>query len=370
MKRREFLQAGALAGAALGADGCATLGGLAPPEVALSPVGMGAFLGNLDRAMQQVWRRPVPQVFNRAQPAPAIDGKSERLARQALGAILLTGSFHDLAPEDQVHPGMQQRMRANMGLLDEAVLGMNAHLTSLTPTQRADVSAALHQDPDLGLRIIGAIDQEAAAAGVTMGRRTQLRSIAAQACMRLRQSPSMLIEEYAHKVEKVQGRDGSVEQFERQLAAQMGQEAFLAHKERLTLAQAKWQLALAQDDGATPPAPQELSPPPPPPPIGDAPVRGGEDRGDLREREPAGDEQRDLRDESAPKSKPGATLLTVGGILLGCGLLAGGGGVLMAVTSGGSGWIIPGLILITVGALLIIGGLVVLIIGAVQAGRG
>lgn len=375
MNRRDFLRTGVLAGAAVGTGGCATFN-LQPPPNAFSVADMKSFLANLDGAMKQVFSRPLPSVLRPGAPAAkdsATDAQSERLARQGLGALLLSGSFHDLSPEDQVHPGMQARIGQNAQLFDRAALGMNDHLKGLSPTERSDIARSLEEDPELGTRVVALLDGEAASAGVPQARRLKLRTIGLQACSRLRQSPSLVIDEYAAKVEKVAARPGDVEAFERQLATRMGQDAFLAHKEKLLGANQRWHGLLAQEGGG-----EELTPPPPPPPIeqqrrplvSEDPTAWRDQPAEPRKQSETSDDQVSdyTAEERAGYRRSGNILLGVGSGLFGLGAVAGGIGLWVGLSSG-AGWIGAAFIF-TAAGLLVIGGIVCLIIGGVRRARG
>lgn len=352
LNRRDFLRSGALAGAAVGVGGCATLS-LRPPSDAFSLEGMKGFFANLDQAMKQVFSRPPPSLL----PA-ASDPRAERLSRQGLGALLLSGSFHDLSPEDQVHPGMQARIGHSASLFDRAALGMNDHLQSLSPTERRDLSLALREDPELGTRVIAMLDGEAASAGVPQARRLKLRTIGLHACSRLQQSPSLIIDEYAAKVEKVAARQGDAEAFERQLIARMGQEAFVAHKEKLLGASARWQELLARQGGEEEPPPSASRP------AEDPTDWSGQPAAPKRWAEtPVGDRApRDAAPTWSAGLRPGEAALGVGGVLFGLGLLTGLAGLIIGVTS--QLWLTMAYVF-TAAGLLVIAGLVCLIIGLV-----
>jgi hypothetical protein len=369
MNRRDFLRHGALATAAVGAGGCATFN-LQPPSDLFSVRGMKDFIDNLDGAMKQTFTRPIPRVD---EGGPR-DEDAELLARQGLGALLLSGSLGDLSPEDQVHPGMQRRIRANAPLIDRAVLGMNARLQNLTPTERSDVARELTDDPDLGMKVIGMLDGEASAAGVPAARRLKLRTIGMQACSRLRQSPSLVIDEYGAKVEKAAARQGDLEFFERQLAARMGHDAFLAHKEKLISASGRWNSLLAAEG-------EELTPPPPPPPVenrppppeAEDPTQWSNDEAARRRKENADQKWPEGSSEYTTEEREnyrrsGNILLGVGGGLMGLGAVAAGIGIILFVSGAGGGWGVSA-VLFTAAGLLVIGGLVCLIVGGVRRGR-
>ncbi len=332
MERREFLRAGAVAGAgvaSVGGAGCAGLGGLQPPVEIFSTADMKRYLGNLDGAMGAVSTTDavaslLPRgVANPFSPQDPEWIKGDKLVRKTLRALLLSGSFNGLSEDDRMHPGMQGRMERSLGEMDDAMLGMNDYLAGLTPTEHADLARRMRDDPELVMRIVGALDDEAVKAGVSFARRLQMRSIAVDACARLKQSPGLFIDEYDAKVKKIAARDGTVAEAERRLAVRMGQDAFWAYKDRLATAAHRWDVALAQAGDYDAPPPMYGSPPQP-----------GMKRGTI-------------------SIIVGASLLGVGAILTGVGI------AFIGVDLGFA-------IMVTVGALLAPGGLITLIVGLVQ----
>lgn len=342
MERRDFLKVGALSGAgamAVGTSGCSGLSGLtealAPPPLPLSNRDMEQFLARLDHSMNSV---STANALSSLLPQKAIDRlktdepefkKGDQLFRKTVRSLLLAGSFKDLPEEGRVHPGMQERMRRALPEMDEAMLGMSSMFSSLSPTERVDIGRALRKDPGLGMRITEALDSEAVNAGVTLARRMHMRSIAKDTSFRLRQSTPLFIEEYTGKVQKLVDRHGSNEELERRLAAQMGEAAFWDYHDRTVKLASSLQVARADGDdgddnaGSNP----NLSGP-------YAPRTGSEPRG--------------------------GAAMTVGGILLGLGALTAGlGGIIVASGSG------IGLIVITAGAAMGIGGLITLIVGII-----
>lgn len=338
MERRDILRMGALTGAgALGtaAAGCGGLTeALAPPSLPISDSDMKQFLARLDRSMNAI---STTNALSSLLPKKAIDRldtddpefkKGDQLFRKTLRSMLLAGSFKDLPDEGRVHPGMQDRMWRAMPEMDDAMLGMTRMFESLSPTERVDIGRALRKDPDLGMRIVGALDNEAAAAGVTMARRMHLRSIGADTSFRLKQSAPLFIEEYTGKVRKIVDRHGGDEDVKRRMAAQMGQAAYLGYQERLNDLASRWSMG----------------------------------RADSEDEESTNDNVNGPYAPGAgPKKEPrGGTAMTVGGILLGVGLVTAviGASIMAAGEFGG-------VFVITAGAVIGVGGLITLIVGIV-----
>lgn len=394
MDRRNFLKAGAVAGGGMGlsAVGCgAVMEGLSAVPVPsldeLAALNMDGFLKSLDtslgylRSSSSLDSLVSKDVQDLARKDPRFS-KSEEVVRSTMRQLLLTGSFSDLPEVGRLHPGMQARMWSSVQEMDDAVGGMNKMLTSLTPTERADISRLLREDPTVTERVLQTLDEEGAKAGVNEKRRNHMREVGKHACFRLRQSTGLFIDEHDDKVKKVSARDGSVEAFQRRFMAQMGETAFWDyHRRQMALAQAWQQVPGIAQQGAPLPT-GTLAPLPPPPPPGDPgyapPMATGtttvypylqpnpppvySSTSSVVYAEPEVDENgRNLK-----KLKTGTILLGVGGGLLGLGIIA---GVTSAVMVSNSNTAFAGLFVITAAALLGLGGIACLIAGGVIRAR-
>ena len=220
MDRRDVLKLGALA--SVGSSGCASL--LSNPA-SVGTGEMSGFLSALDDAMGAV---AADRSFDRYlahdedPEATARVKRSEELTKKTLRSLLLVGTVQELPPALMAHEGVQQRLRSSMGEFDDAMFGMTSMLEGLSTSERASVSKALRDDPQLGMRIMGSLDEEAAAFGVSLKQRTKLRAVSTQACARLRQSPDLAIAEYTGKMHKVAARHGARAEAERRAAAAIG----------------------------------------------------------------------------------------------------------------------------------------------------
>lgn len=338
MDRRDVLKAGAVA--TLSGSGCASL--LSNPG-SVSSGEMDGFLASLDTAMDSIGNG---KFFERFLPT----SQSEELARRAkhgeeltkktLRSLLLVGTLRELPEEQLAHEGVQKRLRDSMGEFDDAMFGMSSLLENLSPTERAEVSKALQADPQLGMRVMGAVDQEAATFGVSMKQRTQLRALSAHTCARLRHSPELTLTEYTGKMNKVAARHGARAQAERNAAAVIGS-ALL------------WQNQPAEG-GAV--GGGELSPPPPPPPQETPGTAAPQYSPDELQPVP----------EQRPRRRASHVVLTAGGIALGLGLTIIGVG--FAASSGSGGFVLA--LGLTFGGLIGIAGLITLIIGLILLAAG
>jgi hypothetical protein len=239
MKRREALKlgAGAAAGMALGATGCA-LPGVRQVGDRLVPEDMDSFLKGWDNHLAGVEQarfveeyaagylgKPVTAA-QRAELEP-----SENLFRKMLHTMLLTQTFRDLSDEGQKHPEVQKRMLRNAQGVHDTVFAVSGTLENLDAGQRDGLRGILGEKPDLAMGIAEALDIEAARAGITGRRRIQLRSMMAQAGFRLSKSdPGTVIDECVGKVKRASA-PGRAEMLAAQTAAQAGGEAFFRSRE-------------------------------------------------------------------------------------------------------------------------------------------
>jgi len=260
VKRRDFL-IGATGTLAAGATGCANFRELiAPSWPNIMPAEMNDHLTRLDGAMNRIALNPgsghFRSTFERRPPSE----NEVRIFRQGMRSLLLVGNFGDLSLEGQVHPGVQKRLKYSAPEMDSAVLGLMDRMASLSPTARADIKSALRKYPGLADRVLETIDMEAAAVGVPMRRRMQLRTMGNNIVTRLKHSSDMLIDEYVTKCQKVAAQSGSIAEVQRLLAAHMGQKALIARIRQAEAATQRWQklgveeipigYQLLQDEGA------------------------------------------------------------------------------------------------------------------------
>lgn len=337
MDRRDVLKLGAVAG--LGGSSCAGL--LANPGT-VGAGEMNGFLASLDTALDSIASGSFFERFLPANQSPALDARAkhgEELTKKTLRSLLLVGTLQELPPEQLAHEGVQQRLRDSMGEFDDAMFGMTSLLEGLSPTERAQISKSLQDDPSLGMKVMGAVDEEAAAFGVSMKQRSRLRAISSHTCARLRQSPELTLTEYTGKMRKVAARHGARAELERSSAAAIGN-ALL------------WQNQ--STDGTA--AGGTLSPPPPPPPLPPQETPGT----------PAPVDQAPVQPPPRQGVRASHVVLTAGGIALGLGAALFGIGFATSSSSGGVGLALG----ITFGALLGITGIITLIVGLILLAAG
>lgn len=332
MNRRDLLKLGVVA---TSAPGCATVLSAAAPVV---PESIVSIFAKLDAQLNEldsgpVLERLVGDVPNRqhVHTAPKFQ-EGDALARKTLKALLVASTFQSLTPEQWQQPMVTERLTNSMADLDEATLGMTAMLEQLPQQDRKSVGKALRDDPNLGMRIMGAIDEHASDYGVPLEARTKLRAASAQAVSRMRQSPDLIISEVTGKIRKLEARHGVTEEARRRLGTSMAS------------------LALFQD--AQPAEGGGLPTPPPLPVPNREPIESSITPNTPQSAEAEREERKAIAEQRRRQERKttGIVMMTVGGISLGI------GGLLLLTGN---------LVAITVGVLLGASGLVTLIIGLI-----
>ncbi len=224
MDRRAFLGVGAASGLAL----TAPPPGSTPPAPAIPRPGpvddMDAYLARVDGGMDRIARWSVTADH------PAFTGDraaTDTLARSSIQTLYLTGMLGDLPIAQQQHAGMQERLWANLPLMDDALERMYDFLASRTDTDLARVQAALRGPDRVAERIADALDEQAALAGVSEWRRRQVRDTIGLAAWRLaHQPPALIVDEYQDKLARVDASDIAAEARTRWLASMVGERLF------------------------------------------------------------------------------------------------------------------------------------------------
>lgn len=336
MHRRDALKWGAAL--SLGGSSCASL--LNNPG-AMTAATMDEFLTVLDGARESISKGSFFEQFLPQKRTPDLDAKAqagEILAKKTMRSLLLVGTLQELPPEQQAHEGVQQRLRDSMEEFDDAMFGMSDVLRGLNSQERRDVAKALRDDPELGMRVMGAVDEQAAAFGVSFEQRTKLRGISAHVCSRLRQSPELTMTEYVSKMDKFVARHGAQAEQERVLATALTTQ--MIFQQDGTAAGGSSSSGLSPP----PPPPSVTDEQPPPPPAVPRPI----DREPKPERE---------RRRASP------VVLTVGGAVLGAGAIL----IVIGAAANNPTTLLLGL---TFGALLAVAGLITLIVGLILLAAG
>jgi len=319
----------------------------------LASTDVTAFLSRLDASLHSISHDSTLDALLPPDAVARIDdprfSHADALFRSTLRGALVATSFRDLPLAARVHPAVQDRMWSAMDEMDTAVQGIADSLASLTKSERADISRALRDRPELGDSILRALESEAERAGVSAERRAHLRSMGEHACFRLRCSADGFIDEYTTKIRKVRARP--VPEAERYLAAQMGEPAFTREKEWHLAVEREWQNVLREQDLRL--AASEG---------GDSP--SGIDADDAYAPPAGGAQGPPPRPVGLVDPNRGKTVLKVGAWLFGLGVFSGcAGGIL--VQAGSDGPVVAGLISFTAAAVLSFVGLICLLVGAI-----
>lgn len=309
MDRRDVLKVGAAAALA----GCAaeTSRPAVPPP--MTPSEVDGVLAELDATLGRMRAgAPNPEVLLGASTDSVQMQRGHELVVKTFASMHLAATFRELPTDVQARPDVQERMWRAMPEMDDAMLSLTEVMQKLTPAERKALQQRLKDDPELGMRVVEKLDEQAKSVGVNAKRRAQMRAAAAHATWRMtHQSVDSLLDECIDKTRRVVERNGRDAEMQRAVAAKLTE------------------LGLFGPEGAGGAAHLTLA----------SAVGGG-----------------------APPAHRGSKVLLVGGVLLGVAVLVGGGGGLMVATG-----TFAGVLLITAGALLGLAALIVLIVGAVMA---
>jgi hypothetical protein len=357
MQRRELLRGGALVGAGALADttstGCASQLPSLPPAPLPAPEDMDVYCADLESKLASISESEFVDGFvtqfakNQPLSAPrrARVEAHEALFRRSLSSLFLSQTFRDLPAGAQRHPRLQALMQEHLPEVEQTVFDVTDMLETLGAEQREALRGELTRRSDLPMRISEAIDERAAAAGVSVNRRRQLRSMLTQASFRLRHAaPDTLIDEYTTKVRRATAPGGAAQALALQAAARATEDLFFAGPRA-----SPWPTS-----SSVPGAGASLAA---------APATAA-----RRQRSGigAGQPLPSPRAASSPSGSrarpghPGSGTMTTGAWLLGIGAVTFGASVAI-VSAGGTALLVGA----TIGALLFAIGLVVLLVGAI-----
>jgi hypothetical protein len=415
MKRRDVIKLGALAaGAGLGAPGCSLprmLGSLKGPE------GAAAFDAMLDEQLGHLakpgflQRLAEERTGKRMSPeAHAKLAEKDEIFRRLLGTLMISQGFRDLPEETQLEPAVQDRMWRHIDQIASTPFEVSDMLADLDPEQRKQVQRSLRENPELPMELAETLDGRAARAGVSHGRRMQLRSMMSNTSFRLRhQDPGILIDEYVDKVQRLRA-SGPNDAAAIELAQKFNERAFWRHQHLLAdepgasqqtpASPAPAPVAQQPAETAAPAAPVAPAPPPAKDPLAPkffAAAQRAAQRGDckgvedfsryVRRTDPEyhanvfvndpaiatclhGQLPPGMTPEQAPpgpRARPGAKGLKVGAYLLGIGVVV--GGLSAAVLSTGSNAALLGAFGLTAAVILVAMGLIWLLVSAIIYAR-
>ena len=235
MERRELLQMGGLFGIGMtlgGGTGC--LPRVVPRHA--SDAEMTKVLATLDENLERVSRYDMLDDFTRRANTNARYTDNDRaLSRMSMRSLYMSATFRSLPEEAQMHPAMQERVIKQLPEMDEAIFGMTDRMSTLAEDRREFVRAALHRETTGPEAISQVFDQGMGVLDMPLRRRFQMRSIFAQVGFRMQKQPAVVIDEYVNKVHKTTALIGSQVELQRRIAAQIGQDAYWKHQHRLAL---------------------------------------------------------------------------------------------------------------------------------------
>ncbi len=348
MDRRTFITTGAVAGA-VAVDGCVTLGTPTHRAASLPAVDVHAYLADLDRTLGLVAQGDFFGDLVAATGGSDRVGRTELrrrddLTRKSLRALMVSGMVLDLNERDRSHPAVAARVAAIADELDETVIGMADWMEHSTPAQRQDVRTKLRAEPDIVDRLARALDAKAELIGVPHSRRRHMGQLFTHAGSRLaRQDPSVAIDEYVGRVRRMQRLPGAASRGAQQVdpggtsPASSGSSAPAGGTTALPTVSVSGSGSANSGSAGTPTPAYYYA--------GDPPAYG-----------------------VAPRRR-GAGLATAGGITMGVSVGVGLLGLALAFAGGSSSYAwVPGAFVVTAGAVGLIVGLILLIIGSAQMG--
>jgi hypothetical protein len=259
MDRRGFLRFGGTAG--LGASaGAGCIKALLPPPMTQADVKQ--LVAEMDRGLAQLDRYDMLDSMSRASSRPARFTSTDRdLSRMSVRSLFTSAVFRNMPAEVQLHPAVQERVVAQMPEMDEAIFSMTDRMETVPAAERGLIARGLREDRGLPDRMGQRFDHGMSILEMSYARRTQVRSIFSQVGWRMqRQSPGAVIDEYVDKMSRVTAKIGSQAELERRVIAQMGGSAYWRQQQRI---------AQATGGGPTP-SPGPAPTPPPTPPTGAA----------------------------------------------------------------------------------------------------
>lgn len=214
MKRREFLEGVGVTGAAvaatsLGVEGCAT-GSLANSAGVRAGEGayaqdMDAYLTQLDNVLGAIDRMDDgPEWHSGPFANPAVSDAQRavngQLAKSIFRSLTIAGMYGDLDETDRMHPGMQARLWASADEITRTCDQVESLLTSMTAEQRGALRERLRGEPNLMNEVHATLDRKAAEFGLPAKRRRHLRVALGQTAFRLReQDPGLLFDQFSEQ---------------------------------------------------------------------------------------------------------------------------------------------------------------------------
>ncbi len=304
----------------------------------------------LDRGLESVRASPFATA---GQPWSLRAGASERMVRLGLEALVVADVARSIEPGSRLPEALARRLDETLPILDDCAVTYHALLESTPPSVRRNLDARFRAEPEIAMRVSEAIDQRAADIGISSASRVRLRSAASNVGRQVRrQSTSALLDDCARKIEVAVGRAGADVRLARGPAA-------------MAMIDAIWQqVDGAPQSGGTGTSPWGTSQYGASAQYGYGTASTGATSTGAAPTQ-ATDPELVLPEPS--HESPGDPELTVGGVMLGAGLVVFGIGAIITLVTGDP-W--PLIAVSTPSGVAIIIGIILLIVGAVQNASG
>jgi hypothetical protein len=288
-------------------------------------------LARLERGVRGVREARLDPVAA-AQPWALRPDGGERMLRLGLEALVVADVARSIPAGSQLPGELAQRLDEVLPILDQCAVGYHGLLERTPPAVRRNVDRAFREQPATAMDLAEIIDGRAGEIGISSESRMRLRGLASNVGTRIRrQSANAVIDDTTTKIATIVGHAGADVRLARSIAT-------------TAMIDAIWQQVEGMPQGGG----------------GGAAATGSPvSQGVYVPDEP-------LEMPEQPETSPGDTELHIGGGLLGGGLAVFGiGGIITAAMN--SVW--PIIIAATPGGIMVIIGIVLLIVGAVQNAR-
>jgi hypothetical protein len=202
MKRRNFIKGGTSV-MALGTVSPQSFSNVISPEVKkMSIEKMDRYLVELDRTMNRISAYPTIGKSKFYSSNKILSNKDIEFITMCSRTLLLTGNFGELSTEEQVHPGVQERLKYSAQEMSATINKAMANLTSLQSDDYTKIKSILNNEPEVGDMALDILVQLSREANVPKRRSRQLNAIGKKVLKRLKHSPEMFINESLTKCSK------------------------------------------------------------------------------------------------------------------------------------------------------------------------
>ena len=192
--------------------GCGRNRGGRDGVAALDDTELEGWLAQLDGALAGIDDARPMRLRGREQlPQPERDqlDRFERLGRDGVASLLVTGMVRDLPAENRTHPVVMRRVEDAAPRMDSAVLGAMGLLENLTASELADLESEVRERPELPMRVLERIDRMGEQSGAPLRRRIHLRAMAQHVMWRLQHQPAqLLVDETLDKTRRLVASNG------------------------------------------------------------------------------------------------------------------------------------------------------------------